>query len=367
MTGLRPRVMPASQWPEIEPLWRAVFEQSDARSIFTGPEWVGAWLGTFGRELGAEIVVCETGHEIAAASVIVERPRALPRVPLHRIYFHTTGEAPPDSPVAEHTCIISRPDAREAAVTLIGQLLRDRAWDEVVLHGATERTITELTAAVADGTLDVEWRPTYLVDLAELRTKGAAYESVLTSNARAQLKRSRTLYGERGALVLHQAQTAADARALFDELVAINQKHHDADRRSVFHSDKWRAFHHLLIDRAFVRGVVQLSTVKAGTSLIGVLYNLVDRGTMSFYQSAFVYEDDNRLKPGYVAHALAIEAALDAGLDTYDFLASDSPAGSRYKKSMAMRSDRLAWAVLRRKTIPTLVVGGLRKARARLS
>jgi CelD/BcsL family acetyltransferase involved in cellulose biosynthesis len=106
--------------------------------------------------------------------------------------------------------------------------------------------------------------------------------------------------------------------------------------------------------------------IRAGSGLIGILYNFVYRSTVSFYQSAFVYEDDNRLKPGYVAHALAIEAALRDGFDTYDFLAADNPSGSRYKQSMSTRTGRLAWAVLRRKTIPLMVVDGLRKARARL-
>jgi CelD/BcsL family acetyltransferase involved in cellulose biosynthesis len=84
---------------------------------------------------------------------------------------------------------------------------------------------------------------------------------------------------------------------------------------------------------------------------------------VSFYQSAFVYESDNRLKPGLLTHALAIQALLDGGYGRYDLLAADGPDGSRYKASLATDKGRLAWAVLRRPSLRGAVVDTLRQAR----
>ncbi len=91
-----------------------------------------------------------------------------------------------------------------------------------------------------------------------------------------------------------------------------------------------------------------------------MLYNFVHQGTVYFYQSGFRYEEDNRLKPGHVTHALVIQACLDRGLDSYDFLASQA-SGSRYKQSLATDTRRLAWTVLRRPTVRTHLVSALRR------
>jgi CelD/BcsL family acetyltransferase involved in cellulose biosynthesis len=173
------------------------------------------------------------------------------------------------------------------------------------------------------------------------------------------------MYGERGPVVLEAATTTPDALELFERLVSMNlaRRRHE---QSVFASERWVSFHRTLITRAFPIGGVQLLEVRAGHDAIGILYNFVDRGTIASYQSAFAFEADNRLKPGHVTHVLAIEAALREGFDVYDFLAADGPQGSRYKASMSTSTGRLAWAVIRRRTLPGLIVAAARRARARL-
>jgi CelD/BcsL family acetyltransferase involved in cellulose biosynthesis len=75
-----------------------------------------------------------------------------------------------------------------------------------------------------------------------------------------------------------------------------------------------------------------LFRLSSGGEVIGILYNFTHGGRMLAYQSGFAYRaDEKRAKPGLTCHRRAIEAALDAGLDCYDFLAG----GDRYKRSLA--------------------------------
>jgi CelD/BcsL family acetyltransferase involved in cellulose biosynthesis len=92
---------------------------------------------------------------------------------------------------------------------------------------------------------------------------------------------------------------------------------------------------------------------------MGVLYNFVQDGVVSFCQSGLQYESDNRLKPGLVIHALVIQACMDRGFATYDLLAS-GPEGSRYKESLATDSAVLGWTVIQRPTVRARIFRGLR-------
>ena len=66
---------------------------------------------------------------------------------------------------------------------------------------------------------------------------------------------------------------------------------------------------------------------------------------MYFYQCAFDYEKDNRLKPGLVSHYLCINKYMDEGIRYYDLMAGEN----QYKSSVSKRSETLQSVHLCRK------------------
>ena len=60
------------------------------------------------------------------------------------------------------------------------------------------------------------------------------------------------------------------------------------------------------------------------------------------YQSGYHPGPDNRHHPGLVMHYLAIERAMRAGFQVYDFLAGEA----RYKRSLAAPGEALLWCRL---------------------
>ena len=54
-----------------------------------------------------------------------------------------------------------------------------------------------------------------------------------------------------------------------------------------------------------------------------MLYNFVHGRRVMNYQSGFRYEDDNRMAPGFVTHALAAKFYKQCGFEAYDLLAGD--------------------------------------------
>jgi CelD/BcsL family acetyltransferase involved in cellulose biosynthesis len=72
---------------------------------------------------------------------------------------------------------------------------------------------------------------------------------------------------------------------------------------------------------------------------LGYLYNFQYGERVYSYQSGFSYSDDNRHRPGLLAHALAIEQARQRGMRVYDFLAGDAP----YKARLGRQLGQLVW------------------------
>ena len=169
------------------------------------------------------------------------------------------------------------------------------------------------------------------VDLAAVRASGRPYVATLGPNTRSQIRRACRLYDERGGLRLDAAQDVDEALAYFAAAGPLHQARWEArGKPGAFASPHYVDFHQRLIRAAWSSGAVDLLRVSAGDEPIGYLYNFVHRGTVYFYLSALRYEADNRLKPGLVTHALAIQHYVDRGLATYDFMAG----ASRYKASL---------------------------------
>jgi CelD/BcsL family acetyltransferase involved in cellulose biosynthesis len=72
---------------------------------------------------------------------------------------------------------------------------------------------------------------------------------------------------------------------------------------------------------------------------LGYLYNFHYAGRVYNYQSGFSYGDDNRHRPGLIAHAMAIAQAQSRGMGVYDFLAGDA----HYKARLGAQMSVMAW------------------------
>ena len=358
-------IRPASDWSTTAFDWDALYEADPTASFFMSPAWVGTWLEVFAAAFDEVCTIVfhdlATGDAVGAA-VLTQRVRRLGGVPLRRLALHTAGEPDDDDAAVEHVTLLARPGHTAAVRGSLSEIIRSRSWDELLVAGGRADTLEVLGDVVSSPAVEVVWRPTYLVDLATLRAEGESYETVLSKNTRDQMRRSLRLYRERGEVTLRGAASVEDARALFDELGMLHGARWTALGMpgGAFASRSWRTFHERLIARTFSEGGTHLLRVAAGNEPIGLLYLFVARGVVSFYQSGFRYESDNRIKPGLVTHALAIQHYLEQGLGTYDFLAAGVD-GARYKESLSTSTDRLAWAVARRPTARNAAVATLRK------
>ena len=147
-----------------------------------------------------------------------------------------------------------------------------------------------------------------------------------------------------GPLKLEAAKHVDEALAFFDGLKRLHVR--SWTRRGQRHGFAYpfvERFHRSLIERCIPRGEVELLRLTAGSRELGYLYNFYRNGVVYAYQSGFD-DEDRRLRPGYVAHALAIERSASLGALTYDFMAGSN----RLKESFATDHYAMHWYTLQR-------------------
>jgi CelD/BcsL family acetyltransferase involved in cellulose biosynthesis len=198
--------------------------------------------------------------------------------------------------------------------------------------------------------------PAYRVDLARVRA-GGGVAAILSANGRQQLNRSRRDLAQLGSPELEAAATTEEALNFFDGLERlhvrswIRRKRHHA-----FASPFFGRFHRTLIQNHFASGGIELMRLRAGDHAFGFLYNFRRNGCVYAYQSGFD-DSDPRLRPGYVAHALAIDTHAASGDAVYDFMAGRN----RLKERFATDPYEMHWYKIQR---PLLRFRAERAARA---
>ena len=330
-------------------------------NIFLSRGWIETWRDCLPEGYRSRLRLLADGAIPVALLTASQRHRG--RV----LWLHQCGDATCDGIAIEYNgfspAFMAQPDAHGKILTwLKEELRRPGGADEIVLAGVRAEEWNRYAAAAP---MHHVWRdvPGYFVDLAGLRDTGRAYESVLSRNARQQLRRARRRYEAHGPLRLERAGDVETALDWFAGLEALHQRTWQArGRAGAFANPFFGQFHQALIRRLLPAGGVEVLRITAGERLLGYLYNLRSRTTVYAYASGFDYPEDSRYRPGIVSHALCIEDHLAAGARIYDFLAGEG----RYKRSLSTGSYQLIWGRLRRRRARFMLEATLRWLKARL-
>jgi len=326
--------------PQLAQEWLELESRADG-NFFLSWAWLGCWLSTTGaRPL---LFRASDGSRTVGLGFLSRNLMQRNFLRVRQLCLNETGDPEHDRLTIEHNGLLM---ARDCAANLPLQFfhavktsLATDPWDEIVLSGISSKWSDAAEQAGLVVELDRE-NADYRVDLGKLRKKDRNWQANLSSNLRSQFRQSRTFAERMGPLSLTAAQTAEEALAYFAELVTLHSARWTAAGKSgAFATDFALAFHHALIAQNVGAGGVEMLRLSAGDQVLGYLYNFRYAGTVSNYQSGFSYLDDNRHRPGLLAHGLAIERSLASGLHYYDFLAGDSP----YKQRLGEDAGSLIW------------------------
>ena len=333
--GLQPVVLHR----EAEALWCESVPAAN-QSFFTSWAWLGTWLELLPQGSHPHLLVVTKGKQRGLALLLPRQVRRHRVLNLRQWHFNSAGNPEFDCIFIEHNGFAGLDADLDVWRQLERWFLDGQAnADELVIPGVENCESFAFERALQQQR-DV---PAFRLSLKAPREQGGV-DAVLSRNSRQQLRRAMRAYDS---LAIHVAATTEAALSYFEALKALHiQSWTRRGKPHAFRYPFFERFHRALIARGIKDGSVRLICVTAGKDPIGYLYNFRDSGTEYAYQSGFEDADPD-LRPGYVCHALAIEAAAADGVGTYDFLAG----ANRLKQSFANENYIMRWTTL---TQPTL-------------
>lgn len=363
MSDLTLTLEPVESRAALESEWRA-FEARAAAGFFLSAAWIGTWLATLPPALRLYRAVAWRGRETAGLAAVVVNPlRPLLRAPSRGLHLNATGDDRWDCIAIEHNGFLAAAADQPALLGALGEWFADGAHglgDELRLPGVAAGLSAALLARrrLLNST---QTRPGFVVDLARVRAAGD-FATLLSSNARQQLRRAQRDFAQDGEVAIAEARDPDEALTFFAALKDLHVRSWQRrGQRHAFAEPYFETFHRALIAREFARGAVQLMRVTVAQRAIGYLYNFRHRGRIYSYQSGFD-DDDRKRRPGVVSHALAIGHNAAAGAAIYDFLAGEN----QLKASFATDRYALAWQVVRLPRLKYRLESAVRRAKQRL-
>jgi CelD/BcsL family acetyltransferase involved in cellulose biosynthesis len=315
--------------------WRDLERRSEC-SFFQSWTWVGCLAAE--RFSDAVLVeATEAGRTVALGLFNRVRHRVGPPT----LFLAENGTAELDCPYVEQNGLLTEAGCD---ADLTGLCLRSLAASHDLVLSGVGAPVLAAARHAACLVLTRRGQVSRFVDLASIRCSGGDYLAGRSANTRQQIRRSDRFYERNGPIRLERAGSVSSALFMLDRMAELHQAVWEArGKPGSFSVPFFRRFHDALIEAGVPRGEIALLEVLSGETTIGFMYNFVWKGRMSAYQSGFAYcGREGQAKPGVTCHYAAIRAALDLGLDIYDFLAGND----RFKKSLANQSQPQYWLKL---------------------
>jgi CelD/BcsL family acetyltransferase involved in cellulose biosynthesis len=345
-------ISPLPDIPALEERWRQLATDLP-HSFFLSWPWISTWLHCIQPAVSPLLLTVSSEGKTVASAIIVKRTVWRHKLlPVQTWVLNATGDRRFDTICTEHNGLLASAQHER------------KAWEEVLDHFSTQETdwdefhLDGVAPWLADAWA-ARGMPIRLsrhdvgrfVDLDCVRaTENRSCIGLLAPRVRTRLRHTIAAVERRfGALVVSEATTAEEARSFFSELKDLHIKRWgDQPHGDAFDQPFFERFHHELIARCFEEGLLQLARVQAGSVNLGLLYNFVFQGRVSFYQSGINYAAAERGESiGLLVHTLVIDRNAQQGQAIYDMLAGEA----QYKRALAALTTPLWWGELQAKRL----------------
>jgi CelD/BcsL family acetyltransferase involved in cellulose biosynthesis len=341
---------------ELASLWRRLEEQRET-SFFLAWPWIGTWLEMLPPALAPQLLRLERDGVCEGAAIATwSRSRRHGIIAARGLHLNATGDRDLDCLTIEHNGFVGYGTEQGGAWRALAEWFFSGGVD------ADELDLPGVTDDIALGRFSSDrLEHGFRVQLAQIRAGNGKVGSILSANARQQLNSATRALATNGPVILEAAATLDQALAFFDQLKRFHiQSWTRRGRRHAFASPFFERFHRALIACSVQSRDVELLRLSAGGTPFGYLYNFCWNGHVYAYQSGFD-DSNNRLRPGYIAHALAIERHCAAGATVYDFMAGTN----RLKQSFSTERYDMHWYTIRRPLLRFRAEQAARAAKSR--
>ncbi len=348
MTGATVEIQAVEDWRRLQSSWLDLQQRADC-SYFQTWGWMDAWLKVVQPPHAVRLLSVHHGERIIGLAILAPARLTRRRIVRSRALFLNEYPLSGNNMVIEYNGILAERGCEQQVYAQALSALSEQfpEYEEFMFGAVANREQAWLQQALP-GRLQLlcdDQSHCYQAALDFDPPTLDGYLSALSRNTREQIRRSKRLYESEGELRLQAAASVEQALDWLDTLKSLHQPRWQAKgQRGAFANPRWENMQRELIRQRFAAGEMQLLQLRCGEQVIACLFNYIWRGRVYVLQMGFRYEDDNRIKPGYLAHALAIVHNRQQGHDLYDFMHGEA----RYKQSLSNRRETLHWLRLQR-------------------
>lgn len=294
----------------IEAEWREVWRRDQAATPFEAPEWLAPWTRHLWGGGKLRVLAVRDGRElVGVAPLFLWGFQGRP--PVARVSFLGTG-------ITDHLGIVAAPErALEAARAVFESLSETRAeWHVCDLDEL--RPGSALLRAEPPSELIARHAPCGVCPVLALPRSMDELRAGLSSRFRKNLRQAETRLRRLGAefRTARPDEVESAMRALF-RLHAARWQHRG--ERGMLAGEALQRFHLEASARLAGAGLLRLTFVRLGGSIIAAQYNLWRNGRLFYYLSGFD-PAQARFSPGAALLAWTIESAIAEGGVEVDFL-----------------------------------------------
>jgi len=330
---------------ELGKKWRSL-EKKAHPDYFLSWSWIHTWLKIFTPHAYVLQATYKDKKTVALSLISFSQEKRHNFINSNQIRFHQTGDKNQDQIWVEYNGFLEdKEHFPHASIECINKLIhKTKDWDEIVISMIREK-YNQYWKNYSFNAHIISKKPTYSVNLTQIRESSQSYLSTLSSNTRYQIKRSIRLYEKKGKLKIEKARSVEDAIEFFLEAAPWHKKRW---KDSGYHNNEFINFHKELINNGFSHKEIAIFKVTIDKYLIGIIYCFIYNEQVYFYLHALNYDKESpqnkKLKPGLVSHSLLIQYFLGRKIKHYHFMGGEG----QYKKSLGEAQDNLVSIVIQK-------------------
>lgn len=318
----------AAEFARLRESWNALLACSRSQSICLTWEWLFTWWEVYADASRVlMLIVVRDGEEVIGIAPFQMHTTHKLGVPIRTIRFLGTGENDSVGVVSEYLDILADINNADVVVECIAAYLSKAGdWDRLLFDDLLDEALvfTRFRKAMSNnavGSAQVVIGIRYSIALPQT---WEAYLAQLDAGAARRMRYYLRRLEREGALSESVVANEAELADAFEQLTALhNARWQSKGKTGAFASDKFSAFHAAFARKVLPLGYLNFRCLRLDGKPIASVYNFRIGGTDYFYQGG-IGAAGSKFSPGVVAQAYAIQAAISAGIDHYDFMRGEA-------------------------------------------